>query len=62
MLLGIDGRRLLASAILLIVILELLVDLMAAPVAAVATMLGTAMRRTFSDEIPGIRDRVEWQQ
>jgi hypothetical protein len=56
--LGTDGRRLLASAMLLIVVLDLPVDMMPAPVAAVATMLGGAVQRRFSDDIPGIRRQV----
>jgi len=55
---GADGRRLLASAVLLTVVLDLPVARMPPPVAAVATVLSGALRRTFSDEIPGIRERV----
>jgi hypothetical protein len=55
---GADGRRLLASAVLLTVLFDLPVARMPPPVAAVATVLSGPLRRTFSDEIPGIRERV----
>jgi hypothetical protein len=53
-----SGKRLLASAVLLIVVLELPVDMMPAPVAAAATILGGVLRDDFSDEISGIHERV----
>jgi hypothetical protein len=55
---GADGRRLLASAVLLTVVLDLPVASMPPPVAAVVTVLRGPLRRTFSGQIPGIRERV----
>jgi hypothetical protein len=57
-----DGTRLLASAVLLSVILDLPVNRMPAPVAAVATILGGGLRHRFSNEIPAIHQRVVAEQ
>jgi hypothetical protein len=53
-----DKKRLLASAVLLSVVLDLPVNRMPTPLAAVVTILGGELRDKLSDKIPAIRERV----
>jgi hypothetical protein len=55
---GADGRRLLTSALLLVVVLDLPDAEMPVPVAAIAAALGGALRERFSSGIESIRGRV----
>ena len=57
-----EGRRLLAAAVLLMVVLDLPEDLMPPPVADVAILLGGMLRRDFSDDIGVLGSRITARQ
>ncbi len=61
-LLDADGRRLLAAAVLLTVVLDLPTERMPGPVADVVFLLGDAVRELLSNQIDGLRREIAPQR